>query len=92
MTEVEFVQVTWKHAVRVWWSLLWRLLLFGFLTTAGAGFILAIFAALLKIDAEVVKGACTIFGYIALILAGIVATKLVLNRHYSDFKIALISM
>ncbi len=91
MTEAEFVQVTWGRAVKVWWSLLWRGMLFGFLTGGAAGFILGFFMGLARVDPAIIKNVCTVAGYIISIPVGIVVTKLVLKNRYSDFRIALIA-
>ena len=91
MTEVEFVQVTWMHAFKVWWSLLWRGLLFSFLAAVGLGFILGFFMELLKVEPEIIKTVCVTAGYIVSVPIGIAVTKLVLKKHYSDFKLALIA-
>lgn len=92
MAEVEFVQVTWMRAFKVWWSLLWRgVLLFVFLAGAGAGLIIGFFMGLFRVHPETVKNVCTVAGYIVSIPVGIAVTKWVLQKHYSDFRIALIS-
>ena len=91
MAEVEFAQITWMRAFKVWWSLLWRGVLFGFLAGAGVGFILGFFMGLAKAEPEAVKSACTIAGYIVSIPVGIAVTKWVLKNRYSDFRIALIT-
>jgi len=91
MSEIEFVQVTWMRAFKVWWSLLWRSLLFGFLAGAGVGLILGFIMGLAKVEPETIKAVCTIAGYIVSVPVGITVTKIVLKKHYSDFKIALIT-
>ena len=91
MAEFDFVQVTWKRAFKVWWSLVWMGLLFIFLATAGLGFVLGFFMQLARVEPEIIKTVCIIAGYIASIPMGIVVTKLVLKKHYSDFKIASIT-
>lgn len=90
MAEVEFVQVTWMRAFKVWWSLLWRGMLFGFLAGAGVGFILGFILGLVRVEQGVIKDVCTVAGYIVSIPVGIAVTKFVLNRRYSDFRIALV--
>ena len=91
MSEVEFVQVTWLRAFKVWWSLLWRGLLSCFLGGGLVGFILGFFMGLAKVNPETIKSACTISGYIVSIPIGIAVTSLVLKNRYSDFKIVLIN-
>lgn len=91
MTEVEFIQVTWLRAFKVWWSLLWRGVLLIFLAAAGVGFFLGSLMQLMKFEQEIIKTVCIISGYIISIPVGIAVTKFVLTTHYSDFKIALIA-
>lgn len=91
MAEFELVQVTWMRAFKVWWSLLWRGLLFSFLAVAGVGLVLGFILELVNADPEIIKTVCITAGYIVCVPIGITVTKSVLKRHYSDFKIALIT-
>ena len=91
MTEVDFIQVTWLRALKVWWSLLWRGVLLIFLAVAGTGFFLGSLMQLIRLKPEIIKTVCIISGFIISIPAGIAVTKFVLTTHYSDFKIALIA-
>ena len=90
MIEVEFVEVDWMRAVKVWWSLLWRSVLFSFLAGAAIGFIIGFFMGIFKAEQETVKTVSAIAGYIIAIPVGIAVVKHVLSKRYSDFKIALI--
>ena len=65
-------------------------MLFGFLAGAGVGFILGFIMGLAGVGQEAIKSVCTIAGYIVSIPVGIAVTKLVLNKRYSDFRIALV--
>jgi hypothetical protein len=91
MTDTELVQVTWLRAFKVWWSLLWRGLLFSFLAAAGVGFVLGSFMELVKLEPEIIKTVCLIVGYIVSIPVGIAVTKSVLKNQYSDFRIGLLA-
>jgi ABC-type uncharacterized transport system permease subunit len=91
MTEVEFVEVTWLRAVKVWWSLLWRTVLFVFLASAVIGFILGMIMGLFKAEPQAIITTSIIIGYIVSILIGIAVTRIVLKKEYSDFKLALIA-
>lgn len=87
---MKFVEVTWKRALKVWWSLMWRGLLFGFLGGAIVGFILGFIMGIARVDPNTIKAVCQIAGYIVSLLIGIAVTKIVLKKRYSDFRIALI--
>ena len=90
MIEVGYVPVIWLRAVKVWWSLLWRSVLFCFLASAFTGFFLGFFLGLVKVEPEKIKSVCIIAGYIVSIPIGVAVVKSVLTKHFSDFKIALI--
>lgn len=91
MAEMEFAQVTWMRAAKVWWSLLWRGLLFGILSGAGVGFVLRCIMGLAKAEPGTIKAVCTLAGYIVFVPVGITVTKIILKKRYSDFKIALVT-
>ena len=84
------LDVTWGRAVRVWWSLTWRLMLFGGL----AGFVLgAIFGAIggaagASRDTLAVLG--NLAGLMVTIPVGMWVVRNVLRKSWSDFEIALI--
>lgn len=90
MTEVESIQVTWMRAFKVWWSWIWRNLLFSVLAAAGVGTVLGFLMGLANVESEIIKNVCIIAGYIVFVPIGVAVTKLVLRKHYSDFKIALL--
>ncbi|MFH1578291.1 MAG: hypothetical protein ABIC18_04405 [Candidatus Omnitrophota bacterium] len=90
MPNIEFVQITWLRAFKVWWSLLWRGVVFGILAGGATGFILGIFMGLARVDSETIKSTCAVVAYIVSVPVGIMVTKFVLKNHYSDFRIALI--
>ena len=48
--QVKFVELTWGRVVKVWWSLIWRGLLFGFLGGFIIGFIIAFILTMLRVD------------------------------------------
>jgi len=91
MAELNFVEVTWQRALKVWWSLIWRGLLFTFLATGAVGLAIGFIMELIKLNPEVIRTVCIIAGYVVCIPVGIIVTKSILNKHYSDFKIVLIN-
>lgn len=88
--ETKFVEVTWKRVVKVWWSLVWRYLLYSTLVGVGIGFILGLVLAIVGAFPEVIAKICGITGLVFAIPVSIVVTRIVLKKRYSDFKIALI--
>lgn len=89
-TEVKFASVTWMRAIKVWWSLTWRILLFGFFGGFLIGLILGFILAIMRIDAKTITAICRIAGMVIGIPIGIFVIKIILKKEFSDFRIALI--
>ena len=75
------VEVTWGRAIKVWWSLAWRGVLFG----GVAGLIAGIIMMLAGAGESGVRAA----GLIG-IPVGMWVVKMVIGTEYSDFRIALV--
>jgi len=86
------VTVTWGRAIKVWWSLLWRAILYSILAGLIVGIFVAIFGAILGIDSASSTGLSGIFGFLVGIPIGIWVIKIVLQKKYSDFRIALVQV
>lgn len=91
MTNVKIVEVTWMHALKVWWSITWRTLLYSFLGGFVVGFILGFIMGSMGVNPNTINGVCRIAGGIISIPIGIAVVKIVLGKKYSDFRIALIA-
>lgn len=84
------LEITWLRALKIWWSLTWRVMLFG----AVAGFLIGIPAGIvmgmLNLDpglGEVVLQLVMLPIWFAL---GVWVTHRVLRLEYADFRLALI--
>lgn len=88
--EGKFVEVTWKRAFKVWWSLAWRGLLFGFLGGGVVGFILGFILGIARVNPNTIRLVGQIAGGIVGIPIGVAILRIVLRKRYSDFRIALI--
>jgi hypothetical protein len=91
MPQVKIVKVTWERALKVWWSLMWRGVLFGFLGGFAVSLVLGSAMALIGFSAGTIGGACRVAVAIIGIPIGVAVTKVVLKKKYSDFRIALIA-
>jgi len=85
------VAITWDKVTKVWWSLVWRSLLFGFIAGFVAGFIIGFIGAIAHIDISITRPLCVIGGLLTGIPVGFWVIKYVLNIRYKDFRIALVS-
>ena len=92
--EVEFVEVTRTRALKVLWSLTWRV--GGLSSLAGllVGIISAIVSVIARVDPETgLRLTLLASGIVALIVApfvGSVVMRMLLKKQFSDFRIALI--
>ena len=77
------VELNWERAIKVWWSLAWRGVLFGFIAGFIAGFI---------VGALGFPNLGTLAGLVVGIPIGMWVVKLVLAKSFSDFRLALVSL
>ena len=83
------LEVTWWRATKIWWSLLWRSMLYVVLISIPIGFFIGIIAAALNITDQMAPY-YNLIGAIIGIPVGICVIKIVLSKQFSDFQIILI--
>lgn len=88
MSEVE---ATWGRVVKVWWSLAWRGILFGFLAGAGTGFVIGFLGAMDGMSRESISLYSMVAGGAVGVPVGLWVVKTVLGKRFSDFRLALVS-
>lgn len=86
---MEKLDITWKRAIKVWWALLWRGILFTLLITFPIGIVIGVIAASMG-EVEHVRIYGRLVGMILGIPIGIWVVKIVLNKQFSDFQIVLL--
>lgn len=86
---MEQLEVTWWRATRIWWSLAWRSIFYTLLFTFLLGIIIGLLAATLGV-AERIRPYAEVIGFIIGIPIGIWVVKIVMEKHYSDFRIVLL--
>ncbi|MBT8119776.1 MAG: hypothetical protein KJN89_08665 [Gammaproteobacteria bacterium] len=83
------VEVTWSNTLIIWWSYVWRCILIsmvvGFILGAIGGVIVGVMG---KPDMGGIVGG--ILGYLGSIPVSIYVMKVILNKKYNKFSIALI--
>ena len=87
---MEKVEVTYGNTLRVWWSFVWRVMLFSIILGAVLGFIGGfIVGAMGKPELGGVVGG--ILGYLGSIPVSIWVLKKILSKKYKTFSVALIT-
>ena len=84
------VEVTWARAAKVWWSLLWRGLLFGGIAGVVVGFITGVILGAVGTSVQMIRGVATWAAVLVAIPIGIWVVRAVLPKSWSDFQITLV--
>lgn len=87
---MEYLEATWTRALKVWWSLAWRLTVFGLVAGILVGLPVAMVAGTLglgPLQAELLLHGLTIPLWI---IIGVWVVRWVLRLEYADFRIALV--
>ncbi len=90
--EVIFAEATYSRVIKIWWSFFWRFVACYLLAAAIGGFVFW-FTTSFTVERSYVNSldiASKIFSIAIVILLGIVMTKNVLNKKFSDFRIILV--
>jgi hypothetical protein len=84
------LEVTFSRATKVWWSLLWRAILFGILAGVAAGIPFGIICAVARVAPEQTSRYGGLVGAALGIPVGIWVVQTVLKKSWSDFRIVLV--
>jgi hypothetical protein len=84
------LEVTWFRAMKVWWSLGWRAILFGALAGGVAGFVIGLLGAAAGVPSEQISRYGGLAGIAVGIPVGIWVVRIVLRKSWSDFRIVLV--
>ncbi len=84
------IDVTWGRAAKVWWSLLWRSILFAGVAGFVVGVIVGIVGAIAGASREAVSVVSAFAGLGLGVPIGIWVVKLILSKNFSDFRVALV--
>lgn len=83
------IKVGWSHAVTIWWSLIWRWVLFGSIAGFIAGIVLGLVSSSLGLTDQLdIYG--QLIGVFVSIPVGIWVVKHVLSLEYRRYRIALL--
>ncbi len=87
---MEELEVTWLRSIKVWWSITWRVVIY----SLALGFIvsmpLGLAAAALELDVSLARWLTQTAGMLCGFFIAVWVIKIVLGKHYSDFRIILV--
>ena len=87
---MEEIKVTWGYATRIWWSLAWRVLVFGGLAGFLLGLLIGLLGTTIDIDSDIIHAWGQIGGMLVSIPVGIWAVKAILSKDFVKYRIILV--
>jgi hypothetical protein len=85
-----YLEVTWGRATRVWWSIMWRAVLFAGIAGGIFGFVAGGALGAGGASGQAISLIVTWGGVLIGVPVGIWVTRLVLRKSWSDFRIVLV--
>ena len=86
------VTVTWGRALKIWWSFLWRGVLYSFFAGIVMGIIMGIAGRVIGLQPTALLTLHLVSGLLVGIPIGIWIVKIVVQKKFSDFRIALLEV
>ena len=87
---MEEIKAGWGHALRIWWALVWRVLVFGGIAGFLIGLLAGIVGAVTGIEDDAITGYIEISSMLVSIPVGIWAVKVILGKEFSKFRVVLV--
>lgn len=87
---MDTLEATWAHAARIWWSLTWRVVIFGGLAGFLLGLMFAAIGAATGTGDEAIQAWGQIGGMLVSVPVGIWVVKTILNLEFPKFRIVLV--
>jgi hypothetical protein len=85
------LDVTWGRALKVWWCLVWRVIVFGMLAGLVAGAVVGGIAGAAGVNPQRISSLGGLAGMVAGIPVGIWVVRTILRKSWSDFRIILVA-
>jgi hypothetical protein len=85
---METLAITWSQALNVWWLIMWRSMLGGFLLLFAVNFVISFVGALAGVSTGGLLTS-SIIGVVISLLWGIVVVRMALCKKYRHFRLVL---
>jgi hypothetical protein len=84
------LEVTWGRAIKVWWSIVWRAVLFGAIAGFVAGAVAGALLGAAGVAGQTIASVGAWLGFGVSLPVGIWVVRSVLRKSWSDFRIVLL--
>jgi hypothetical protein len=88
---MKVVELTWPRVIKIWWSLVWKALLIGFLVAVILKFAVGFVGTAIGMDEDSIRLIAQAIVIIATNIVWIFVLRWVLKDQYSDFRIAMVT-
>ena len=85
------LEITWERTARVWWLVVWRGLLGGWILAVALAFLIGEAGGRLGLDFPTVAAVATTLSWLAGLAWGFFVVKMALKKKYEDFRLALVA-
>lgn len=89
---MEELEVTWTYAIKLWWSLLWRSLIFILPASILAGIVIGVIFSIISVNIQEYIYIPQLFGAAIGIYLSVRAMKIILTKTFKGYRIALIKV
>ncbi len=86
------LEITSDKVLKVWWSWLWRTMLFALIAGFVLGLVVGIFGAFAGYDAEQLDVLVTLLGFLIGLYVSYAVFARTLNKRFGSFRIALVKI
>ncbi len=84
------LEASWPRVLRVWWLIVWRGALGGFVFGGIAGFVLGFVGAIAGVSMEMIQLGSGILGLVIGLGWALLVVRMALRKRYGDFRLALV--
>jgi hypothetical protein len=84
------LEITWARVARIWWLLVWRGLLGGWILAVALAFLITVASDWLGLNFPTLAAITTALSSVAGLAWGLLVVKMALKKHYKEFRLALV--
>jgi ABC-type uncharacterized transport system permease subunit len=81
-----------RRVLAIWWLLLWRSLVFGFLGGFAVGFMIGLVLGLLRVSPHTIDAISSIAGFCVGLAVSFLVLRSALRKRFRDFRIVLVGL
>ncbi len=89
---MELLDCSKRRILAIWWLLVWRSLVFGFLVGFAVGFVIGLVLGLLRVSSQTIDAISSIAGFCVGLAVTFWVLRSALRKRFRDFRIVLVGL